>query len=329
MRGLWIGFGIGSGMLWALNNAVFSAAYRQLFSGFGTGADDAILPAMIGAAYNDAMAFAVIAAYVACRRIRGAGISLFAVEYLPGMLCTGLLGGFLGSYCYFSAIALLGAQKALVFTSLYPVVSVLLARLFLQQRMTICMWTGCLLSLVGIWVMYGGTSLLDAMEVSFGVLLALGAAFCWGAEMVLASYTMRGLDATAAVLWREGISAAALWCAVLLWSVDASHGYPDALHTDVLALFFAGGAFAGLSYAFWYRANHHMGVAKGMALNTSYILWGTLLALLSGEEAHLAYAEWMGALVLFTGIVLVVWEPKRLRRFFGREKSLAYRDDSP
>ncbi|BEU88754.1 DMT family transporter [Selenomonas sp. TAMA-11512] len=313
MRLLGIFFGIGSGILWALNNVVFAEAYQRFLAGFDAGAEGGILPALVGAAYNDLMAFAVVAIYVVTCRLLGQVTPLFAAAYLPGIIATGLLGGFTGSYCYFSAIALIGAQKALVFTALYPVVSVLLALLFLKQRLTIPMWIGCILSVAGIWILYGGMSLKDVIEVSRGVLLALGAAFCWGSEMVLASYTMRGIDATIAVLWREGISAIALWCAVFAVAPSVSIESVYAGDTSTMLYFFIGGAFAGLSYTFWYRANHYLGVARGMALNTSYILWGTLFALLLSEDVMLSWTEWAGASILFIGIVLVVLEPKSLR----------------
>lgn len=329
MRMLGIALGIGSGILWAANNSIFAVAYQRFFASLDPRAQgEGLLPVLLGAAYNDAMAFFVIALCVAVRRLRGNVPALYAKGRLLGLLSTGLFGGFAGSYCYFSAISLIGAQKALVFTSLYPVVSVLLAWRVLNQKMTLSMWTGCLLSLVGVWILYGGTSIRDALEISRGVLFALGAAFCWGSEMVLASYTMRGIDATVAVLWRELVSAATLFAVVCAMASGAAQGGVYAKDTNTYALFFLGGAMAGLSYACWYSANHYLGVAKGMALNTSYILWAMLFASLYAEEKHLSYEEWMGALVLFIGIVLVVWEPKRLRRFFGGENPAAYRVDS-
>lgn len=311
MRTLGIVLGIGSGILWAANNSIFAAAYQLFFTSLDPGVrGDGLLPALLGATYNDAMAFLVICIYVGVRRMRGHVASLCAREHLPGLLSTGLLGGFGGSYCYFSAISLIGAQKALVFTSLYPVVSVLLAWRILKQRMTASMWTGCVLSVVGIWIIYGDASIRDSLEVSRGVLFALGAAFCWGSEMVLASYTMRSVDATVAVLWREFVSAMALFAVAWFLSSGTVHETVYAQGADAYMLFLMGGAMAGLSYACWYRANHCLGVARGMALNTSYILWAMLFALCASESIHLSWTEWLGALILFLGIVLVVSEPR-------------------
>lgn len=65
------------------------------------------------------------------------------------------------------------------------------------------------------------------------------------------------------------------------------------------------GVIAGFSYFLWYAANKRIGCARGMAANSTYVIWGVLLnALVVGWESVSAQTI-AGCVCVLTGVILV------------------------
>lgn len=68
-----------------------------------------------------------------------------------------------------------------------------------------------------------------------------------------------------------------------------------------ISLLSGAGIIAGFSYLMWYAANKRIGCARGMAANSTYVIWGVLInALFWGGSRYLrkrlrdVYAFWQG-----------------------------------
>lgn len=68
-----------------------------------------------------------------------------------------------------------------------------------------------------------------------------------------------------------------------------------------ISLLSGAGIIAGFSYLMWYAANKRIGCARGMAANSTYVIWGVLInALFLGGSRYLrkrlrdVYAFWQG-----------------------------------
>jgi len=70
----------------------------------------------------------------------------------------------------------------------------------------------------------------------------------------------------------------------------------------------------GVSYLAWYTANSKCGVAKGMALNGTYVMWGVILSVVFLNQS-LTQNLAIGSLLVLIGATLVAINP---REFFNK-----------
>ena len=302
---LWIVFGILSGFLWGCNNYLYDAgarlALKELLS-------DGILFPLVCTAIND-MSAAVFLLVV--NGIRGALGSIHAILNRSGVfLCmAALLGGPFGQLSYCLGILWAGPAYALALSALYPVVGCLLARLFLQQRMTLRMGIGIVLAVTGAIVTGFAPPELDLPMLLPGLSCALLAALCWGSEIVLAVRGMADIEPDLAITLRECISGSVLMLtAVFLFSgapvLQAVSSKPAAL-----VILSVAGIAAGVSYFLWYAVNRAIGCARGMATNATYIIWGVLLQRGIGG-AEVSMQMMLGCGFVFVGVLLVSLYPE-------------------
>lgn len=129
------------------------------------------------------------------------------------------------------------------------------------------------------------------------------AAFCWGSEVVLSYYGMTDMDPDVAITLRECISGGVLMFAV------AITGSLSMLREIIeipsgISLLSGAGIIAGFSYLMWYAANKRIGCARGMAANSTYVIWGVLInALFWGEPVSAQTLA--GCVCVLAGVILV------------------------
>lgn len=72
-----------------------------------------------------------------------------------------------------------------------------------------------------------------------------------------------------------------------------------------ISLLSGAGIIAGFSYLMWYAANKRIGCARGMAANSTYVIWGVLInALFFGGEPISAQTL-AGCVCVLAGAILV------------------------
>lgn len=116
---------------------------------------------------------------------------------------------------------------------------------------------------------------------TLGIIFALVAALGWGLEGVFATFGMSMLDSNIAITIREGVSGL-VYIAVLIPIFSATDLFTSVLGSVSPMLIIAAAAlFTAISFLTWYMANSMVGVAVGMSLNITYVLWGLSLPLSS------------------------------------------------
>ncbi len=71
-----------------------------------------------------------------------------------------------------------------------------------------------------------------------------------------------------------------------------------------ISLLSGAGIIAGFSYLMWYAANKRIGCARGMAANSTYVIWGVLInALFLGEPVSAQTLA--GCVCVLAGVILV------------------------
>lgn len=202
--------GILSGMLWGLNNSLFARGYALFPVSKFSQTLDAFSLAMylpvVCAAINDICAASALLIFNGTR-----GVLAIVKRHLftkSGMfVClAALLGGPIGQSSYFLGITFAGPSTALIITATYPIIGCILSYFFLHQKITLKMWIGIFLSVLGAILVGYTPEEGDYSYFPLGILCASLAAFCWGSEVVLSYYGMNDMDPDIAITLRECIS---------------------------------------------------------------------------------------------------------------------------
>lgn len=236
----------------------------------------------------------------------------------PGryVIAGALIGAFFGMGGYMVALQLASPAYVLPITTLYPAVASVMAVFVLKERIPLRAWFGLCLCIIGA----GTISYMppDGQTGTFfywGLIFAAIAAVGWGAEGVLATSGMDFIEPIIALNIYYSISA--VLYVVILVPLVSLLAFPETGLATPLAFISSPGALfvmaAGLcgagSYFCWYSAMSMTGVSRAMALNISYALWGILLAAIF-TEVHITATLVIGALIIFSGMFLVIGNPK-------------------
>lgn len=85
----------------------------------------------------------------------------------------------------------------------------------------------------------------------------------------------------------------------------------DLLTSTGIIFVICAGIVGSLSYTCWYKAMNTTGVSRAMAINITYALWGVILSAVF-LDIEITINLIIGALIIFSGMVLVIGNPKDL-----------------
>jgi len=294
-----------------------------------------LLLGALGSAVNDSVS-AVWCVLIA--GIKGKlGDFIRCLRSKPGrvMILCALAGGPVASTAYIVALQMAGSV-IIPITALCPAIGAILGRIIFRQALTPRMLVGVFVC-VGASIMIGSVSFGGeaAPGVLAGCLIALIAAFGWGVEGCIAGFGTTLIDYEIGITIRQTTSGLSnLMILVPIISLLAGNaGYAPEFVTRAFSdgpamLFFVISGFCALfAFSLWYKGNSMCGAALGMACNGAYSFWGPffcwiVLGLFFKEDGWmLAPIVWIGAVVMFFGILLIAVNPfAPLMRKTGKEE---------
>ena len=294
--------GLLSGLTWGVVAILLPAA--DLLTGASLPASSVAVAAVFDAA---AAAFLLVRSGVA-----GALADVVRVLASRRTLAIGLcalLGGPLFMGGYVAAVMLAGPADALTATATYPVLGALLARPLLRQRLDRIGWLGVVATAAGATLIAADA---DGVRSLIGIAVALVAAAAVALEGIVATRAMVGVATNTVLAARELVSAAMFGLIVLVVPGGVTAVGLVVNDADLLVPVVAAGVIGGYSYVVWYSSIRRIGVARAMALNISYAMWGALFAwaLLLAPLDPLAVA---GCVVVTAGAVLTILPGRPVR----------------
>lgn len=319
-------------------NAGFArkGVFTGLFSGCTWGLNSVLLGLALGLVpvMGDKAALYAIPLAAACMNDSLAGLWLLlynggagrikeiirSLKTFPGlMVCVAaLLGGPIANGGYLLGISMAGPAYALTITALYPIVGAILSRIFLKQQIVPRVMFGMFLSVIGaIVISYVPPEGGNSSTFYLGILFASLAAFGWGAEAVLAVFGMSMIDPKVAINIRELTSG--LFNGIFILPLVGGW----LVISEVITLPHTIGAFAiaalaaGVSYLAWYKCNTTIGVAKGMALNGTYVMWGVIFSVIL-LNTPITQNLVIGSGLVLIGATFVAINPKEFFNKGGR-----------
>lgn len=325
-----LGWGIFSGATWGLQGTLlyYVALALAPFWVEDYGLWMVIIGSLAGAAMHDGFAglwLAIINIFTG--RWKEYGRTL---KTKPGMMvCLGALcGGPVGMAGYLVGISLATPTYALAISATYPALGAILGVFILKERIVPRVWIGIIACTIGAFIVgymppEGGIEQYPYFYL--GIALSFLPAFGWALEGVISTYGMDMVDPDIAIGIRETFSFLVILIIVLpVIGLIGAEGlvagwkvFGGALAAGTPAMWVAiAGLSGGLSYLAWYRALNMTGVGRAMAFNVTYALWsipfGWLLAMAQGTQFTVTSTAIIGAVIITTGTILVVANPKEL-----------------
>src|SRR5262245_53554526 len=175
------------------------------------------------------------------------------VAALGGLFGSVLFGMALGDSLHIRAMHAIGVSRAMPISSSYPLVTTLLAVVWLGEPATPAMVLGVALIVAGVYLVASPPRRIDGTQADpattrRGVLLALAASLCWAASTVLVRPALDQVDP----LLANAVRLPAACLVLALTVLRGSGGARDLALSRRSTLILAGaGLVSGISGAFW------------------------------------------------------------------------------
>jgi drug/metabolite transporter (DMT)-like permease len=232
-------------------------------------------------------------------------------NWFPLMLL-GALGAVAFNTMIYVGLQYTAATNAVLFNSLIPIIIILLAWGFLQQRLTVAQGLGVASSLAGaVWlVARGDLSTLAALQLNRGDLWILAAIVLWAVYTVILRWRPSGLSAIgflAAML----LLSVPLLLPVYLWEMSV-RGTFALTPSTIMALAYFATIPSVIAYLFWNRGVAQVGPNKaGLFVHLMPVFGAALAVVFLGERLY-AY-HYTGAMLVFGGIWMTTRSTAGLR----------------
>ncbi len=212
---------------------------------------------------------------------------------------------------YVAALILAGPADTLTAAATYPVIGALLAQRLFHQRLSRIAWLGVGAACFGAALTaFDASSSADSARTLAGLALALAAALGQALEGIVATRAMATTDSDSVAAVRELFSATLLAVAALAVPGGLSAFVKVALTRDLYLPIIVAGIIGGISYTVWYHAMRKIGVARAMALNITYAMWGILFAY-ALQQARVSLLAVTGCLIVSVGAAITILSGER------------------
>lgn len=260
------------------------------------------VPATVGAALRFGLGALVMTLILRLRPGSRAGVPRGS---WPGVIVLGLIGVAAYNLLFFWGLALARASDgSMIIPTLSPAITVLLAALFLKDRLTWQKVIGLALAGAGSVVFFSSTYLASGADSRrlLGDMLFLGAALCWSAYTLLGKRVMERMDPLAATAYAAQAGAPVLLLIAL----------PEILRVDWLSL--GSGFWLNILYLavaptavanwFWYHGVKGVGPARASSFMYLVPVSGLTLAALLLDDVP-AWTQLAGVALMILGVAVI------------------------
>ena len=282
--------GLLSGMFWGLGLAI-SAYIFSLYN---------ISPFAVAVIHDFISIFVLLAIILV--KYKTINLKIFTNIKSVSVIVGALLAGPIGMQCNLYAVKYIGSGLTSSITAIYPAVSVILAVIFLKNKVSSKTLLGIALIIVGIFIQSYKSEQVESFYLGF--MFALICAVAWGSESVLSSYAMKNnLNELETLLIRQVTS----FLAYLV--IISFNGLGIETSLDVkfrgLIIFFVVSNM--VSYILYYMAINKLEPAKATGLNVSYVVWTILFSMIFvALEVNLQLV--VTSIIIILGVYVIVRE---------------------
>ena len=282
--------GLLSGMFWGLGLAI-SAYIFSLYN---------ISPFAVAVIHDFISIFVLLA--IILIKYRKINFKIFTNIKSVSVIVGALLAGPIGMQCNLYAVKYIGSGLTSSITAIYPAVSVILAIIFLKNKVSSKTIIGIALIIIGIFIQSYKSEQVESFYLGF--MFALICAIAWGSESVLSSYAMKNnLNELETLLIRQVTSFLA-YLVIISFNGLGIETSMDIKFGGFIVFFVVSNM---ISYILYYMAINKLEPAKATGLNVSYVVWAIVFSMLFvGLEVNLQLV--ITSIIIILGVYVIVRE---------------------
>ena len=308
-------YGILAGLTWGLDTVILGVALAM--SPFCSTEQAVFLAPFVSTFLHDAASSLCMFAFMGSRGQLPAVGRALRTRSGKWVILAATIGGPIGMTGYVMTVNYMTAAIGSIASAVFPAIGAVLAYVFLKEKMKWHQWLALILAICGVL----GLSYTPGGSISNFWLGLLGALMCsvgWGVEAVIVAHGLKDPEMTdeCALMIRQ-VTSATIYGTILLPALGGWH-FTAALFSGSgwLLPAIAGAAVLGTaSYVFYYRAISHIGAAKSMALNITYVVWAMVFTVvLRRDFSAISTVSVACAAVVMIGSVLSAAD---VRQLFG------------
>ena len=282
--------GLLSGMFWGLGLAI-SAYIFSLYN---------ISPFAVAVIHDFISIFVLLAIILV--KYKTINLKIFTNIKSVSVIVGALLAGPIGMQCNLYAVKYIGSGLTSSITAIYPAVSVILAVIFLKNKVSSKTLLGIALIIVGIFIQSYKSEQVESFYLGF--MFALICAVAWGSESVLSSYAMKNnLNELETLLIRQVTSFLA-YLVIISFNGLGIETSLDVKFSGLIVFFVVSNM---VSYILYYMAINKLEPAKATGLNVSYVVWTILFSMIFvALEVNLQLV--VTSIIIILGVYVIVRE---------------------
>ena len=225
------------------------------------------------------------------------------LEKIPYLMVCGIVGVVVGILTYFYAVKLISASIAVILLYTYPVFALVLAKIFVGERITALKIFAATLVLVGCFLTVKGYSLTYLKLTGLGVVFGLISGFSYSIYMVLSKIMLKDVNESAVIFYTLGFGSL-----VLLLINLFNQSLLVSLELDVWVLIVLIAIIpTTLAFTFLIFGLKYLEAGRASIYSTFEIVSAILLAFIFLGE-RLEIFQGLGAILVVFSIFLIYWK---------------------
>jgi len=233
-------------------------------------------------------------------------------KQMVGLFYLGAIGSGIVTIIYVGAVRLIGITLSTLIENLEIPFGIILAVLFLGERLTARFMAIASIILAGFYLLIfrGNISILPGYSFLYGVFLALLSGIIWASATLAGKKLLNDRVSIIMVSFFRNLFGMAAGLAVALVSVRGILSAYEVLSVkDWILLFYLGFGVSGIGFIVYYEALKDVEVKKISLFFVMSTLISVLLGVWSGEM--LSLAQWIGAGAILVGIAMLLKTPNK------------------
>ena len=224
-----------------------------------------------------------------------------------------LFGGPIGMSGYLLGIKYMGASYTASFSCTYLILGTILSVVFLKEKINLKMIIAVLINMAGIFILNFQVNEMDSDKISIlGIFSLILCIFGWALEGLIASYILKyknvDTEPSIAIFIRQ-LTSTVFYSFLIIPYIRAYNLVFIVLKSNIALYIALISVIGSLSFFLWYYSMSIVGVARGISLNISYIIWTIIFEIIVfNVKFQLNFI--VASILLIVSVILIAIAPE-------------------